>query len=265
MVQRRFYSLRDVRLHAQRRTGNWYDTWFTRRVSAWITFCLAPFGITPNQISLANTGVGLLGCGLIAWNPTAATTLVGVALVHLYAVLDSVDGELARLKGVVSLKGMFLEDWSAYAMITAFPFAVALYLYRTGSPSLVLGVAIAFATLGRNAMPALRRALYNGRITASSRARPTTSTRSWQQHVAAILDNTVLNHTNIRVVLTTVVVLDVMWTGFRTPLEWVYYGYVTGLFAKEAGILWLALRGDLIDWELHKLAHAEPPHGVRDA
>jgi hypothetical protein len=54
-----------------------------------------------------------------------------------------------------------------------------------------------------------------------------------------------LNQTNIRVVLTTLVLLSLLG-GWSAPLEVAFFGYLIALFAREAGILWLALRGDLI-------------------
>ena len=63
-------------------------------------------------------------------------------LIHLYSVLDSVDGELARLRKQFSLTGLFLEDLSAFYVIVGFPLATATLVYRSGLGTLplILGI-----------------------------------------------------------------------------------------------------------------------------
>ena len=85
----------ELRKTVQRKTDNIYDTLFTRRVSVYLTAALASTGITANQVSVIGAVVGLGACAFIAFG-SPALQLGGVALLHLYAVLDSVDGELAR-------------------------------------------------------------------------------------------------------------------------------------------------------------------------
>jgi phosphatidylglycerophosphate synthase len=240
-----------VRRLAQRRTSNLYDTWFTRNVSVWITTGLARFETSPNAVTAANFVVGIGGCALIGFGGTSALVIAGIVLVHLYAVLDSVDGELARLLDRRSLRGMFLEDWSAYALISAFPLAVSLYLVASGASWWAVILAGLFAAVGRNAMPALRRAI------AQSDAMPLRAAgdravdgrvSGWKGYV----EHHVLHHTNIRLVLTTLIVLHLL-TAVRFPLEVAFYGYVGALFLREAWILIRAVRGDLIERELQHL------------
>lgn len=171
---------------------------------------------------------------------------------HLYAVLDSVDGELARLLDRRSLRGMFLEDWSAYAMMTAFPLAVALYLQSAGASSAAVVLAILFAVVGRNVMPALRRAIaQSGEF--PPRRDPNAPERvgraaGWQ----TIVEDHLLHQTNIRLVLTSLILVHLASRDLR-PLEIAFYGYVAALLIREAGILFLALRRDLVEQELQRL------------
>jgi phosphatidylglycerophosphate synthase len=85
--------------------------------------------------------------------------LLGVGLLHLYAVLDSVDGELARLTQRFSLMGLFMEDLSAYVMINAVNLAVGWRLYAEAHLSWPLVLAVVYSSFGRNVMPVARRAL----------------------------------------------------------------------------------------------------------
>ena len=110
-------GVRRLRATAQRTGGTLYDRLFTLRVSVYVTAVLLPLGVTPNMVSLLNLVIGISPWILIGLD---TCVLVGVLLIHVYAVLDSVDGELARAKGQSSLKGLFLEDYSAYAMINGY-------------------------------------------------------------------------------------------------------------------------------------------------
>jgi len=68
-----------------------------RRISWRIALALAHTGITANQVTLANTALGLFAAALIAmagyWPP-----LLGALLLLVSVTIDGVDGELARMK-----------------------------------------------------------------------------------------------------------------------------------------------------------------------
>jgi uncharacterized protein (TIRG00374 family) len=82
--------------------------WFDRRLSWRISYRLARTAVTPNQVTLIATALGLLGAGLFGmrgywWHLAAA------ALFLLAVVVDGVDGELARLKLAESQAGARLD------------------------------------------------------------------------------------------------------------------------------------------------------------
>jgi phosphatidylglycerophosphate synthase len=162
--QRTVGRITELRERIQRRTLNVYDTLFTRRVSIYFTIALAPLGVTPNQVSALAALVGGVSCVLIAFG-SPALLLVGVGLLHLYAVLDSVDGELARMTQRFSLVGLFVEDLSAYIMINAFNLAVAWRLYTDADMIWPLVAASGIAAFGRNVMPVARRAVLKSIVT----------------------------------------------------------------------------------------------------
>jgi phosphatidylglycerophosphate synthase len=261
MTQRARYTVADVRKRAQRHTANLYDTVFTRRVSAWITAGLARLGVSPNTVSLANFIVGITACVLIGFAPNSIGVLVGIMLVHLYAVLDSVDGELARLLDKRSLKGMFLEDWSAYCMMTAFPLGVALYLQgRSAFASATMLLAVTYAVLGRNVMPALRRAIAQSPpspVVAATASKPTSRIAGWKR----VVEDHLLHHTNIRLVMTSLLLVHVATGDLIFLLELTFLGYMVALFMREGGILFLALRGDLVLREAQRLKGQSIPSG----
>lgn len=88
------------------------DTWvarvFDRRVSLWFTRRLVRFPITPNQITVAATAVGLAG-GLLMGLGTYWPQLIGAVLLTLAIIVDGCDGEIARIKYMESDFGRKLD------------------------------------------------------------------------------------------------------------------------------------------------------------
>lgn len=82
--------------------------WIDRRLSWRLSFRLAHTRVTPNQVTIANTALGLLCAWLFAipgyWPRLAAALLFLVSV-----TLDGVDGELARLKMAESNFGKQLD------------------------------------------------------------------------------------------------------------------------------------------------------------
>jgi phosphatidylglycerophosphate synthase len=253
--------IRELRSRLQRKTSNVYDTLFTRRVSIYFTVVLARLGVSANTVSALNILVGLAACALIGFAP-GPWLLLGVALVHLYAVLDSVDGELARFRESFSLKGLFLEDLSAYAMINAFQLAMGFYLARTQAIRWPAAVAIAMAAFGRNAMPVARRAILKSILTSRpvsaavvakharlSAEAPTTS-RSSLARLRSIVQDHVLHYTYIWIVLSSLVVVEQTLDLSRSRLVLVGFVFFSaGLVAKELGAVARYLLTDALETE----------------
>ena len=72
------------------------DTYLNRPLSRLLSRALVPTGISPNAVTLLACLVGLVGVALIATR-RYELALVGALLFQLSAVLDCVDGEIARL------------------------------------------------------------------------------------------------------------------------------------------------------------------------
>jgi phosphatidylglycerophosphate synthase len=253
--------IRELRSRLQRKTSNVYDTLFTRRVSIYFTVVLARLGVSANAVSMFNVLVGLAACALIGFT-TGPWLLLGVALVHLYAVLDSVDGELARLRESFSLKGLFLEDLSAYAMINGFQLAVGFYLARTQGALWPAALAIAMAAFGRNAMPVARRAILKSILTrrpvspavAEKHARPSaeaaTTSPSTLTRLRSIVQEHVLHYTYIWIILSSLVVVEQTFDLSRSRLVLVGFAFFSaGLVAKELGVVARYLLTDALESE----------------
>lgn len=76
-----------------------------RRISRPITRFLAPTGMTPNQVSFISFLIALLAAVAFA----LGSNLLGGLLAQLSSIVDGVDGELARLKGLASPFGAFYD------------------------------------------------------------------------------------------------------------------------------------------------------------
>jgi len=86
-------TLREETVHKDAPIARYVD----RRLSWRISYLLARTPITPNQVTLANTALGL-GCGWMFAQPSYWWRLAASILFLLCVTLDGVDGELARLK-----------------------------------------------------------------------------------------------------------------------------------------------------------------------
>lgn len=82
--------------------------WIDRRLSWRISYHLAHTGITPNQVTLANTALGLVSAWLFTF-PAYWPRLLAALLFLVSTTFDGVDGELARLKMAESRFGAALD------------------------------------------------------------------------------------------------------------------------------------------------------------
>jgi 1L-myo-inositol 1-phosphate cytidylyltransferase / CDP-L-myo-inositol myo-inositolphosphotransferase len=80
--------------------------YINRRISDPIAKCLSKTGITPNQISWTAFGLAILSLVsfICSWN------IAGGLLAQLSSIIDGADGSLARLKGMSSEFGGFLDS-----------------------------------------------------------------------------------------------------------------------------------------------------------
>jgi phosphatidylglycerophosphate synthase len=224
----------DLREQIQRKTGNLYDTYFTRRISIYVTMAAFALGISANAISALNWFVAIIACLLIG-TKTGTWLYIGIACVHLHAVLDSVDGELARLRQRFTIQGLFLEDLCAFTMINGMFLAIGAYVARTQWALWPVVLAVAVVAFGRNAMQVGRRAIIAS--IASKRKPPMRSAAGPQTLLGlrAFFENTVLHFTNMWVVCTTLIVVE-QFTHPRLVM-YVYLFFASAVLLKELAVI----------------------------
>ena len=109
--------------------------WYTvhRRISIYLTWALLHTRVTPSQITVLMMVLGAAGAMLIA-SPRLAIDGIGFALLYLSFLLDKVDGEIARYRGVESPSVVLLDRFHHLAVEPAIMFSAAFRAYSaTGS------------------------------------------------------------------------------------------------------------------------------------
>jgi phosphatidylglycerophosphate synthase len=115
------------------------DALINWRFSMRITRQLARTRLTPNHVTVAAIAVGVLA-GLLAMRGSYVTTALAGVLLQLNSILDSCDGELARLRFQYSRLGQWLDNLADDIVDNVFIVGVGVGL---GGPWLPLGVAAA--------------------------------------------------------------------------------------------------------------------------
>jgi phosphatidylglycerophosphate synthase len=112
-------------LFARNSGEHWAGRLYVRRYSPYLTRRLLPTRVTPNAVTAAMSGVGLLAAAVIAI-PGVWTALGAVLLIQLQILLDCSDGELARWRQRFSPVGIYLDRLGHYLTETALPIALGI-------------------------------------------------------------------------------------------------------------------------------------------
>jgi hypothetical protein len=86
------------------------DVYFYRPLGYWVARGCAPLGITPNAVTIASIFIGAYG-GHLFYFRDVATNALGVGLWVVADVLDSADGQLARMTNHKSKLGRILDGF----------------------------------------------------------------------------------------------------------------------------------------------------------
>ena len=117
------------------------DVYFFRPLGAIIARGGRALGLTPIQLTIAGTVVGVAG-GLLLYDERLG--LIAFALLIIYGVADSADGQLARMTGQVSELGRVLDGVGGYVAHVAIYLAIAAgIIHRGGNSSILLWMFLA--------------------------------------------------------------------------------------------------------------------------
>jgi phosphatidylglycerophosphate synthase len=136
--------------------------WVDRRLSWRISLRLARTAITPNQVTLANTALGLLSAWMFAF-PGYWPRLIAALMFLVSVTFDGVDGELARLKMTESRFGARLDVMTDNLVHVALFAGIMSGCYRaSGSRVYVYLLAILLVGFGLCAVTTWRATRVNG-------------------------------------------------------------------------------------------------------
>lgn len=167
-----------------------YLRWVNRPLGAKAAAAAHVIGLTPNAVTTISGALSLGGLAVLA---LAGTTPVGAvtasAMLLAGFVLDSADGQLARLAGAGSIAGEWLDHVVDAVRLPAAHLALAVALWLAGVPPLVVGMALVFsvvasvwffaATLGGKLEVAARAAAHPGGAGSSSADSGMRTTPTW--------------------------------------------------------------------------------------
>ena len=117
------------------------NTYLLRPIAGFIVWILYPTSITPNQVTIASTIVGLLAAGLYLHNEASSTAIAGL-LVTVKDIFDSADGQLARAKQQYSRIGRFLDSIGDFVVNVAVFGSIGRVLFSTTGSAWMIVLAL---------------------------------------------------------------------------------------------------------------------------
>lgn len=109
----RIEALREICQAGKLSEPGWYT--IHRRLSIRITWALLHTPVAPTHVTLAMMAAGAAGALMLA-APSLAVNLGGFALLYLSFLLDKVDGEIARYRGVAAPRAVVLDRFHHLAI-----------------------------------------------------------------------------------------------------------------------------------------------------
>jgi phosphatidylglycerophosphate synthase len=131
----------------------WYV--LSRRVSLGVTWVLLHTPVSANQVTFVSLLL-TIAAGVLLAAPAANVALAGALALVLHYFLDKVDGEIARFRGVFSLKGLYMDELSHTFAYAGTFVGLGLHLaWRAATPLAAIEV-LAAAMIGAVAMVVIR-------------------------------------------------------------------------------------------------------------
>jgi phosphatidylglycerophosphate synthase len=112
------------------------DVYFFRPAGSLIARAARALGISPVGLTLAGALIGIIG-GALLYDERLG--LIAFALLIVHSIVDSADGQLARMTGRTSEMGRALDGLSGYATHAAIYLAIGAGLVHRGGSPLVIG------------------------------------------------------------------------------------------------------------------------------
>lgn len=88
-----------------------FDLAFSRFFGLYLAKVSRYFNLTPTQVSLISLFVGIVGGAMLFYQESLVITIWAAVLISLAGVLDSADGQLARMTGQSTEMGRFIDGF----------------------------------------------------------------------------------------------------------------------------------------------------------
>ena len=158
-------EVRRVYQESRKARDVFWNVWVARPLAAALIVVLRRTPVTPNQVTFLGLGVFAAAAALLVCVPGWAGFLAGAAVIQLSYLLDCADGQLARIKGMTSKVGAYLDFFVDEVKALLLVGAMALRLWRVdGDPRwLLVGLAgLTLVALGTSLTTFVRRPEYAG-------------------------------------------------------------------------------------------------------
>jgi len=120
-------------------TDGFFARNFDRKISGAISRRLLRTSVTPNQITIFVTGLGVIA-GVFMARPGYGPKVGGAFLFLLTSILDGCDGEVARAKQLTSKVGGWLDLWGDNVVHVAVFYGLSRGLYKDSGRSVYLSL-----------------------------------------------------------------------------------------------------------------------------
>jgi hypothetical protein len=113
-----------------------FNTYLMRPLAAVVVTALAPTRVTPNQLTLLNLALFIVGGGMLVAMPSWHGGLAAVAVLEVSYCFDCADGMLARHKGLASKTGHLFDFFTDELKAVVLVGALAVRAWRMGGVGL---------------------------------------------------------------------------------------------------------------------------------
>ncbi|MET0933506.1 MAG: CDP-alcohol phosphatidyltransferase family protein [Mycetocola sp.] len=125
-----------------------YLRWVNRGLGRRAAAAAYVAGLSPNAVTAASGALSLIGMLVLVFVPLSVGSAIGAALLLLAGyVLDSADGQLARLTGRGSVAGEWLDHVVDAVRLPLVHVSIAICLFRESLPLWSVVVAVLFAVV----------------------------------------------------------------------------------------------------------------------
>lgn len=124
------------KLEDRKRRSDWWHYPFTF-ISKYITWILVKTSVTANFITIFGCITGLLGLLFVGFGNNVFIIL-GFILLYVYFLSDEIDGEVARYKKQVSIKGIYYDQVCHFIFLGCFFTSFGFNIYRVNSEFLYI-------------------------------------------------------------------------------------------------------------------------------